>query len=65
MDGPRDITLSEFSPKEKVKHHMTHVEYKVWHKSAYLQNRNRLRHREQTCVASGGWGEWERDGLRV
>ena len=40
-----------------------HVESKIWHKWTYLQNRNRLRHREQTggCQGEGGRGgmEWE------
>ena len=57
MDGPRDIILSEFSPKEKVKHHMTHMEYKVWHKSAYLQNRNRLTDTEKRLVLPVEGGE--------
>ena len=32
-----------------------YVESKIWHKWTYLWNRNRLKHREQTCGCQG-WG---------
>ena len=37
--------LSELSQKEKDKYHndVTYVEYKVWQKRSYLQNRDRSR----------------------
>ena len=61
------LILSEVSQKEKEKYHMIwyhiDVESKICHKWPYLQNRNRLRHREQTCGCQEGGGgsgkDWE------
>ena len=41
------------------------LESKIWHKWTYLQNRHRLRHREQTCGCQGGQvGDgWSRSGI--
>ena len=42
------------------------MEYEIGHKQTYLQNRNRLKHREQTCGCQGrGIGVLEEDGVGV
>ena len=53
MDGPRDYhtkwSKSERERKTNTIWYYLYVESKIWHKWTYLRNRNRLRHREQTC----------------
>jgi len=41
-----------------------HVESKIWRNWAHLQNRSRLRHREQSCRCQGR-GHWGKDGVGV
>ena len=42
-----------------------YVEYKIWHKWAYLQNRNRFIDIENRLVVAKGDGAKQRDGLGV
>ena len=55
--GPRDYH-TKLSLTEKEKYHMyqLYVNSKVQHKLTYMQKRNRLRDREQTCSCQGGTG---------
>ena len=59
LDGT--CVLSEVSQKEKGKYHTISLTWGIWnmHKWTYPQNRNRLRHREQTCGYQGGKGSGE------
>ena len=42
-----------------------HMESKIWHKRTHMQNRNKLRDRENRLVIARGVAGRERDGLGV
>ena len=59
-----DLEISEISQiKTNIIWYHLSVKFKIWHKWAYLRNRNRFTGIE-TCGCQGGGG-WEREELRV
>ena len=63
VDGPRECH-TEWNKLEKDKYHMTYlyVESKIWHKSTYLENRDRLTDTEnRLVVVEAEWGgmDWD------
>ena len=62
MDGPRDYTKLNKSEGQIPCNITLYVDSEIWHKWTYLQNRNRLTDRKQTCGYQGGEG-WERNGV--
>ena len=64
VGGPRDYHNKQSQRKTNITWHYLSMEFKIWHKSTYPKNRNRLTDIENRLVVSKRWGV-EKDGLWV